>query len=275
MKLLEKKAVLNNGTEIPVIGLGTWQVPAEIAERVVREGIETGYRHIDTAYAYGNEREVGLGIKASGIDRSEIYVTTKIKAEFKSYEEAKKQIDESLANLDCGYIDLILIHCPTPWKEFGNRTKTYYLENLAVWKAMEEAVDAGKVRSIGVSNFSPDDLNNILKNCRIRPVCNQICLHIGLTQEETVTFCRENGIAVEAYSPIATGGLLKHPDVVKMAKKYRKTPAQLSIRYSLEKAEVTLPKTTHQEFMAENADVDFEIREKDMKVLDAIRYSRY
>lgn len=162
---------LADGTSIPKIGFGTWLITGAAATQAVMDAIEAGYRHIDTAWAYGNEKEVGEGIRRSGVPREKLYVTTKLHADFKTYEEAKKGIEESLARLGLDYVDLMLIHAPQPWNKF--REGDHYQEgNLAAWKALEEVQQAGKVRSIGVANFEPEDLENILAHCKVKPVVN-------------------------------------------------------------------------------------------------------
>lgn len=281
--MLEKTIKLNNGVEIPVVGLGTWQTPAGITERVVKDGIEVGYLHIDTANAYENEEGVGAGIRNSGIERNKIFVTSKVPAEIKSYGEAQKKIDESLLKLNIDHIDLMLIHCPSPWNQFKhhynaiiNKNKDawerygYEAENLEVWKALEEAVQAGKIRSIGISNFFNVDTQNILDHCTIKPVVNQINYHIGLEQKDIVDFCHDYDIKIEAYSPIATGNLLNNEEVKVIADKYGVTTAQLSIRYALDKTDIVIPKTTHKEFMIQNSEIDFTISEEDKNVLENI-----
>lgn len=278
--MLEKTIQLNDGKMIPVLGLGTWQISESVTARVVKDALDAGYRHIDTANAYGNEEGVGEGIRNSGLSREEIFVTSKIPAEDKSYARAMRKIDESLSLLKMDYIDLMLIHCPSPWSEFGQHSRAfaeqnpdelkkygYYDENMYVWQALEEAVRQGKVRSIGVSNFNNGDTQNILHNCHIRPAVNQINYHIGYEQREIRDFCHKNGILIEAYSPIATGELLHNREVEAMAAKYHVTTAQLSIRFALQETDIALPKTTHKEYMIENAKVDFEISPEDMKIL--------
>lgn len=266
--MLEKKLVLPDGKEIPQIGLGTWQTPADIAQRVVNDAISVGYRHIDTAVVYENEEGVGKGIIDSKIAREDIFVTSKVPAETKNYEEAKKVIDESLQRLQLDYLDLMLIHAPRPWSEMGSTEgNDYKKENLEVWKALEEAQEAGKIKSIGVSNFEISDLKNILENGKVKPQVNQIRVHIGHNQAELVKFCQENNILVEAYSPIATGRLLDHPTVKNMAEKYGATIPQLCIRYVMQLGTVALPKSTHKEYMEQNAKLDFVISEEDMTAL--------
>lgn len=271
---------MNNQLEIPILGLGTWQIPNTNSDRVVQDGICVGYRHIDTANAYENEVGVGLGIRKSGIQRETIFVTSKIPAECKSYEEAKQKIDESLQKLNIDYIDLLLIHCPSPWNRFKkhynaivNKNKEAWLrygyekENLDVYKAMEEAVQEGKVRSIGLSNFFNEDTQNILDHCSIPPVVNQIQYHVGYEQEDIVLYCHKHNILIEAYSPIATGALLQETTILEMAKKYQVSVAQLSIRYAFYKTDIVLPKTTHKDFMIQNADIDFSITDEDLNLL--------
>ena len=269
--MLNKTVTFYNGVSIPVIGLGTWQTPNEIAARVVKEGIEVGYIHIDTAAAYQNEKGVGEGIKLSGVDRKKLFITTKVPAEIKTYEGAKASIRRSLELLDVDYIDLVIIHCPTPWNEYFRRTKDYFKENVEVYKALEEAYKEGKLRAIGVSNFSISDIKNIMDHCEIKPMINQIPWWIGERDEKLKEFCNKNQILVESYSPLGTGRILNNPTIVKMADKYKVSPAQLCIRFALQDVDITLPKTTHKERMIENAQVDFEIKKEDFEALKNIK----
>uniref|UniRef100_UPI0040579AF4 aldo/keto reductase n=1 Tax=Acetatifactor sp. TaxID=1872090 RepID=UPI0040579AF4 len=194
--------------------MGTWQVSDEDAESAVTTALAIGYRHIDTAVGYGNECGVGRGIKASGIEREQIYITSKIPAEVKDYEDAKKVIEQSLERLGVEYLDLMLIHAPRPWSEmYPEAPNRYYEENPAVWKAMEEAYRAGKIKAIGVSNFEVDDLKNLLSKCEIKPMANQIRIHIGHTPKDVMSLCETEGIQIEAYSPIFTGRLLENAEV--------------------------------------------------------------
>jgi len=260
---------LANGVTIPAIGFGTWQIPSgDIAYNSVAEALKAGYRHIDTAQAYGNEASVGQAIVDSGIDRSEIFVTSKLPAEIKSYDQAVRRIQFTMKKIGLDYIDLYLIHAPWPWDKIGS---DYTKENIEVWKAMEEFYESGKTRSIGISNFSMKDIDAILENSRIRPMVNQIKLHIGHPQEEITDHCRRNGILVEGYSPLATGKLLKSKELADMANKYGKSVAQLSIRYVLQKGALPLPKSTHPEYIRQNIDVDFEITPDDMNHLDGLK----
>lgn len=275
MGVLHETFQLTNGVEIPKIGFGTWQIHNNEVIDAVRVALENGYRHIDTAAAYGNEVGVGDAVRASGLKRSEVFITSKIPAEFKSYDKAVKSIKESLERLDLEYIDLLLIHAPKPWvRMFMNSSKMYFEENAAVWKAMEEAYATGKVKAIGVSNFSVEDIKNIEAHGTVVPMVNQIKFHIGWTQDEVRTYCDKLGILVEAYSPIATGRLLHNDDVSNIAQKYGKSIPQICIRYALQKNTLPLPKSTHEEYIVENADVDFEISDDDMQLLDDIELKR-
>ncbi len=273
--MLKETMKMYDGTEIPVLGYGTWQIPEDIAARCVREALETGYRHIDTAAAYGNEHGVGEGIKMSGLKREEVFITSKVPAEIKTYEGAKASIEKSLELLDVDQIDLMLIHAPRPWKEMApNNEKRYYEENVQVYRALEEAYQAGKLKTIGVSNFDPVDLQNIFGHCTVKPMVNQILVHIGNVPQETIDFCRENDIVVESFSPNATGQLKNCEAVTQMAEKYKVTVPQLGIRFDYQLGTVPLPKTTHREYMEENAALDFVISEEDMKQLLEVRFTR-
>lgn len=260
---------LNNGVRIPKVALGTWQIPNEVAAEAVASAIECGYRHIDTAIAYGNEAGVGAGIKAgltfTGLHRENIFVTSKIPAEVKTYEETVKCIQESMDRLDCSYIDLMLIHAPKPWCEMKEPNGFgYFFENLQVWKALEEAYEAGKFRAIGVSNFDIDDLKNIMDGCHVKPAVNQVRVHIGHVPINVVDFCEQNGILIEAYSPNATGRLMEVPEVKMMASKYGVTVPQLASRFVLQLGFLPLPKSSRAEHIKQNLDLDFEINSADM-----------
>lgn len=264
--MLNEHYTLSNGVKIPKLGLGTWMIPNENAPQAVKDAVTLGYRLIDTAQAYGNEQGVGEGVRECGVERSEIFLTSKVAAENKSYESAAKSIDETLAKTGLDYIDMMIIHSPQPWAEFRDE-KRYFAENKAVWRALEDAYDAGKIRAIGVSNFLIDDLQNILEDCRIKPMVNQILTHIANTPLELIEYCEKNGILCEAYSPIAHGEALKNGVIVETAKKYGVTPARLCIRYTLQLGMVSLPKTGNPQHMKDNAAVDFVISDADMETL--------
>ena len=270
--ILDEFYKLNNGQRIPKIALGTWQTPNDIVATAVTAAIEAGYRHIDTAIAYENEAGVGAGLKAAlkstGIHRESVFITTKIPAEVKNYDDAVRCIQESMDRLDAYHIDMMLIHAPRPWNEMdstlGNR---YYKENLEVWKALEEAYEAGKIRAIGVSNFEISDLNNLLAGARVVPAVNQIRVHIGHVPKDLIDFCEQSGILVEAYSPNATGRLLKVPKICAIAEKYHVSVPQLASRFVLQLGLLPLPKSVHEERIRQNAQLDFEINSNDMAKL--------
>ncbi len=268
--ILNETYTLTNGIEIPKLGLGTWFIDDDKAAEAVREAVKIGYRHFDSAQAYGNERGVGEGVRTCGLKREEIFVTSKLAAEMKTYEDAAKAIDESLAKMDIGYIDLMLIHSPQPWANFREEKRSYDQGNLEAWRALEDAVKAGKLRSIGVANFEQSDIDNLLAGCTIRPVINQLLVHISNTPSELIAYSEEKGMKVQAYSPIAHGQILENPLIGQMAEKYGVTVAQICIRYTLQLGLISLPKTANPEHMKSNADVDFVISDEDMEVLKNI-----
>jgi diketogulonate reductase-like aldo/keto reductase len=261
---------LSNGLKIPKVGLGTWLIDNDKVEEVVECALEAGYRHIDTAQAYGNEEGVGKAIRKSNIARQDLFITSKIAAEAKTYQEAYDSINETLNKMELDYLDLMIIHSPQPWQEFRDDNR-YFKENKEVWKALETAYQEGKVKAIGVSNFLKDDLENILTSCQIKPMVNQILTHISNTKTELIKFCKENDILVEAYSPIAHGAILKNENIIAMANKYNVSVARLCIRYIIQLGLVALPKASSKEHLIDNLKVDFEISEEDMEVLKAIK----
>ena len=264
--ILNETFSLSDGTPLPKLGLGTWFIDDDRAAEAVRTAVGLGYRLIDTAQAYGNERGVGEGVRTCGIKRENLFVASKVAAELKTYEAATKSIDETLAKMGLDYLDQMIIHSPQPWNEFRVE-KRYFEENKAVWRALEDAQAAGKVRVIGVSNFLQDDLENLLSDCRVKPMVNQILLHISNTDLELLDFCRAQDIQVEAYSPIAHGEALKNPAITEMAKKYGISAAQLCIRYVIQLGAAALPKTANPAHMADNAAVDFVLSDADMETL--------
>ncbi|MGG4048828.1 aldo/keto reductase [Paenibacillus favisporus] len=257
---------LSNGIEIPKLGLGTWLLDDEQAAQAVRDAVSLGYRHMDTAQAYMNEAGVGEAIRTCGVAREELFITTKVAAEAKSYDAVTQSIHESLAKLGLEYIDLLIIHSPQPWTEFREE-KRYFEENKEVWKAMEDAYRTGKVKAIGLSNFLQDDIENILACCEIKPMVNQILAHVSNTPLELIEFCQKNDILVEAYSPIAHGAILDNTEVKAIADKYGVSVAQLCLRYDIQLGLVVLPKTANPDHMRNNAELDFVISDADMETL--------
>ncbi|WFR67479.1 aldo/keto reductase [Curtobacterium flaccumfaciens] len=273
MSTLTDTYTLSNGVEIPKIGLGTWLMDDDEAEQAVRDAIGVGYRNIDTAQAYGNEHGVGKGVRGSGVAREELFVSTKLAAEIKDYDAAVQAIDESLAKLDLGSIDLMLIHAPQPWDDF--RGGGYADGNLAAWRALEEALEAGKLRAIGVSNFLEADVQNIIDGGTVTPHVNQLLVHAGNTPTDLLAFCADKGIHVEAYSPIAHGEVLGNADLKAMAARYATSVAQLCVRYVVQLGTVALPKTANVEHMRSNAEVDFLISDDDMATLQQLHERDY
>lgn len=271
--ILNESYPLSNGVRIPKLGLGTWFIDDDKAAQAVRDAVGIGYRNIDTAQAYGNERGVGEGVRTAGVARDELFVSTKLAAEIKDYDQAVAEIDRSLATLGLDRIDLMLIHSPQPWDDF--RGGDYAECNRAAWRALEDAHKAGKIRSIGVSNFQQRDLENILTSGTVAPQVNQLLVHAGNTPAELIAFCERENILVEAYSPIAHGAILENPDIRAIAEKYGATVPQLCIRYTLQLGTVSLPKTANPEHMRSNAEVDFEITDADMATLRTMEQKDY
>ena len=264
--ILSEKYTLSNGVEIPKLGLGTWFISDDEVAQAIQEAADLGYRHIDTAQAYQNEKGVGEGVRTCGVQREEMFVTTKLAAEIKSYTEAVASIDTSLQTLGLDYIDMMIIHSPKPWMEF-HESDPYFEGNRETWRALEEAYKAGKLRAIGLSNFENADLDNILEFCSVKPMVNQVLAHISNTPQELIQYNQDKGILIEAYSPVAHGELMKNKHVTELATKYGVSVPQLSIRYCLELGLLPLPKTANPAHMKNNADVDFVISKEDMESL--------
>ena len=248
---------LANGVKMPLLGYGVYQVDPAECERCVTDAIAVGYRSIDTAQAYHNEEGVGNAVRKSGLPREDFFLTTKVWISNGGYEKAKASIDESLAKLQTDYIDLLLIHQP-----FND----YY----GTWRAMEEAYKAGKLRAIGVSNFRPHHLKALLET-EVAPMVNQIEFHPGCQQRETLAFCRDHGILVEAWSPLGRGRVLDHPTLTAIAQNHGKTPAQICLRWCLEQGVLPLPKSVTPARMAENRDLfTFALTPGDMAQIAAL-----
>lgn len=269
MKTLIDTYLLSNGVALPKIGFGTWQVDSgQICYDAVTEALRVGYRHIDTAAAYRNEKSVAMAIRDSKIPRESIFVTSKLQSHIKTYEGTLEAFEKTMNELGFDYLDLYLIHAPWPWNEMGKDCKE---GNVQAYKAMEKLYKEGRVRAIGVSNFNVEDLKNILDHCDIVPHVNQIAFFIGNNQAETHRFCQEKNILVEAYSPLAIGYALSNPQIIKMAEKYQVTPAQICIRYCIEKETAPLPKSVTPSRISENANVDFKMDQADIDYLDSIQ----
>ena len=271
-EMFDRNIVLNNGVKIPQLGLGTWFIDDDKVADAVKAAVEIGYRHIDTAQAYGNERGVGEGIRNCGIPRDEIFVTSKVAAEHKTYDEVMAGIDETIKKIGLDYLDMMIIHSPQPWEKVNQSEDRYVNGNREAWKALEDSYKAGKLKAIGLSNFRIGDIENILEVCEIKPMVNQILLHISNTPLELVEYCQGKDIIVEAYSPIAHGEILHQREIAVIAEKYGVSVPQLCIRYTLQLGAVSLPKTGNPEHMRTNAEVDFEISPEDMKMLKNFKH---
>ena len=259
-----------NGVEIPEIAFGTWQIPdGEIGYNSCMEALKCGYRHIDTAHAYGNEKSVGKAIADFGLDRKDVFITTKLPSHIKTYDGCIEHFNESLENLGVEYIDLYLIHAPWPWSNIGMDCTE---GNIEAWKAMIDIYKSGKVRSIGVSNFSVYDIKAIVDATGFKPMANQIRYFIGNRQDEITNYCQANDILIEAYSPLATGNILDNEVLSELAAKYNVSVAKICIKYCLQKHTLPIPKSVTPERIKANFEMDFVISEEDMKYLDSLQF---
>ncbi|RBY79946.1 aldo/keto reductase [Blastococcus sp. TF02A-26] len=253
---------LNNGVEIPQLGFGVYQIPPEDTAEAVGAALEIGYRHIDTAEMYGNEKGVGEAVRNSGIPRDEIFVTSKLNNGFHRRDDALRAFDQTLADLGLETLDLFLIHWPLP---------TIDVDYVETWKAMEEIYRSGRCRSIGVSNFNAHHLRRLFAETEIRPAVNQIEIHPYLAQDELRAFDADHEIVTEAWSPIAQGKVLDDPAVVRVAERYSKTPAQVVLRWHIQRGDVVFPKSVTRSRMEENfALFDFELDGDSMGDLSAL-----
>ncbi|MBQ1431566.1 MAG: aldo/keto reductase [Ruminococcus sp.] len=270
--MFDKKLTLANGVEVPQLALGTWLIDDSAAAAAVKAAIGLGYRHIDTAQAYGNERGVGEGVKDSGIAREEIFVTSKVAAEHKDYKSAAEGIDETLHKTGLDYLDLMIIHSPQPWNKVNQSDDRYTEGNREAWRALEDAYKAGKLRAIGVSNFLQGDIDSLWETAKTKPMVNQVLCHISNSPLDLIDYCTKKGMVMEAYSPVAHGEALKNQVIADMAKKYGVSIAQLCIRFDIQLGMIVLPKTAAPEHMKQNADVDFIISDEDMQALKTIKH---
>lgn len=265
--VLNETYTLSNGVKIQKLGLGTWFIDDDKAADAVKDAVDAGYRLIDTAQAYGNERGVGEGVRNCGLKREDIFVGSKVAAEHKTYEEAKAGINETLEKMGLDYLDLMIIHSPQPWVEVNQSDNRYVEGNREAWRALEEAYNEGKLKAIGVSNFQIEDIESLMETAKIKPMVNQILCHISNTPLELIDYCQKHDITVEAYSPIAHGEILDQPEIKVIADKYGVSVPQLCVRYTVQLGTVSLPKTANKDHMKTNADVDFEISAEDMEIL--------
>jgi len=268
MKSLTDFFTLSNGNAIPCVGFGTWKTPdGETTERAVISALKAGYRHIDAAAIYANEQSVGAGIKASGVAREDIFVTSKLWNIERGYEKTLAAFEKTLSDLGLDYLDLYLIHWPATKRDFENWAEI----NLSTWRAFEKLYEDGRIKNLGVSNFSAHHLAPLMAEAKIKPVINQIEFHPGQVQAETVKYCQENGIVIEAWSPLGSGKLINDPELLKLAAKYGKSVAQLCIRWCLQMNTLPLPKSATESRIIENTNVfDFEISAGDMAFLSTM-----
>lgn len=262
-----KNYKLINDVEIPVVGYGTWKTPnGEVAENGVIEAIKNGYTHIDTAAIYGNEASVGSAIKKAGVNREDLFITSKVWNDARGYDNTIKAFEETMEKLDCDYLDLYLIHWPNP---VAFRDNMEHMNN-ETWRAMEDLYKAGKIKAIGVSNFKVHHLEKL--QYTIKPMVNQIEYHISCTQDDIVKYCKENDILVEAWSPLGNGRIFECEEMKTFATKYNKTIAQIALRYILQKEILPLPKSVTPSRIKENLELfDFTISDEDMNVLDQLK----
>jgi 2,5-diketo-D-gluconate reductase A len=253
---------LNNGIEIPQIGFGVYQVPPEETRDAVQAALEVGYRHIDTAEMYGNEKGVGEGIRASGVPREEVFVTSKLNNGFHAHDDALKAFDGTLEALGSDYVDLFLIHWPLPGID---------VDYVETWKALEEIYESGRAKSIGVSNFNAHHLRKLHGETEVVPAVNQIEVHPYLAQDELRAFNAQHQIATEAWSPIAQGKVLDDPTILRVAERYGKTASQVTLRWHVQRGDIVFPKSVTRSRVEENFDIfDFELSEDDLREITAL-----
>ena len=265
MKSITDCYKLSNGVEIPCVGFGTWQATdGDVAVSSVLSAIEAGYRHIDTAQAYGNEESVGIAVKKSGVNRKELFITSKLWNSEHGYEKTLSAFEGTMKKLDMDYLDLFLIHWPNPIAFRGDWQEA----NAGTWKAFEELYNAGRIRAIGISNFHPRHIKELMKTATVAPMVNQMRLCPGDTQDEVVDYCRLQNMLLEAYSPLGMGKIFEVPEMQDLAKKYEKSIAQICIRWSLQRGYLPLPKSVTPERIKANTEVfDFELDAADVQLI--------
>ncbi len=270
MNSIQDTYVLSNGNKIPCVAFGTWKLPeADTTVDTIKTAIDCGYRHVDSAFSYYNEVSVGKAIRACGLKRNELFVTTKLSNDSHGYENTLKEFDKSMNNLDIDYVDLYLVHWPRPIS-----IRNSWIElNEGTWKAFEELYKSGKIKAIGVSNFLENHLDALLDTATIAPMVNQLELHPQYVQRDIVEYCKDRRMIVEAWSPLIKGNF-DHPILIEIAKKHNKSVAQILLRWSIQNGFLPLPKASKKERMLENADIfNFKLTEKDidaMKALEAL-----
>ena len=258
---------LNNGVEIPCVGLGTWQSPDDVARNAVLAAFSHGYKLIDTAAAYGNEKGVGQGLRDSGLKRDEYFITSKLRNADHGYRSTLDAFERTINKLGVDYLDLYLIHWPIP-VQFRRVWKQAMWDT---WRAFEELYKAKKIRAIGVSNFMPHHIETLMEEATVAPMVDQLKLCPGITQPEIVSYCREKGIVVEAYSPFGTGMIFESQIMKDMAEKYGKTVGQICLRWCYQKKFVSLPKSSNPMRIRDNLDFfDFELTKEDMALIDSL-----
>ncbi|PJI94060.1 aldo/keto reductase [Luteimicrobium subarcticum] len=259
------RIALRGGGTVPQIGAGTYKIPPERTRDIVRDALDVGYRHVDTAEMYGNEREVGEAVRASGLDRADVFVTSKLDNPYLEPDDARAAFERTLADLDLGYVDLFLVHWPLP-------TVSDY---VARWRVLEEAYASGRAKAIGVSNFTVRHLERLLAEADVPPAVNQIEVQPYLVQDELRSFHARHGIVTEAWSPLARGQVLDDPVVVQVAASHGRTPAQVVVRWHLQRGDVVIPKASSRDRLAENADVlDFTLGEHEMAAITGLDAGR-
>lgn len=258
---MNKTYTMNNGVQIPAVGFGTYKAADGKSADVIKKAIESGYRYFDTASFYGTEPYLAEAIRQSGLPRKDFFIASKLWKSEMGYENAREAFQRTLENLDTDYLDLYLIHWPLPepgyenWKELDKET----------WRALEELYAEGKIRAIGLSNFLPHHMENILAGCTVRPAVDQIEYHPGYSQEATVQYCKEKGILVQAWSPIGRSRVLEDPLVCELAAKYRVSPAQICLKFAVQRGIIPLPKSSSPERMKQNMDLfSFEMDQEDI-----------
>jgi len=269
MKIINQYYILKNGVQMPKLGLGTYKLSnGQETYDVIRAALAAGIRHIDSAIVYQNEASVGKAIIDSGLKREDIFITSKLPPHVKNYDGAIRMFERTLKNLGTEYLDLYIINAPRPFNVEGG---DYDAGNVEAYKALEFLYKEERVSAIGVSQFEIRDLENIISHCEIVPHVNQISFFIGHTQDTLVEYCKKNDIQIQAFSPLGKGYILDNPIIIEMARKYSVEPAQIALRYTIQKEVAPIPKTSKIERISLNTRLDFEISDLDMEILDSIK----